>query len=101
MSKALDTKNQNQSSLRKSAEITKNSKNMFEHFDMVPPGRHFFYFVKGSSTYCLSSAYPVDFYPGTNLKMNYLHVPRRDWGIHHFYPLTSIDYRVVEDLAQY
>jgi len=35
--------------------------------DFIPPGRHFFYFIKDGHTFCLSKAYDVALFPGTNI----------------------------------
>lgn len=49
--------------------------------DFIPPGAHYFYFVKDGQQYCLSSQFLVDEYPGTNLRMNTVLVEERDWNI--------------------
>ena len=47
---------------------------VFKFEDLVPAGKHYFYFVKDSQFYCLSDKYDVVLYPGTNLKMNTMDV---------------------------
>jgi hypothetical protein len=49
--------------------------------DFIPPGAHYFYFVKDGQYYCLSNQFLVDDYPGTNLRMNTVIVEERDWNI--------------------
>lgn len=47
-----------------------NKKNKFLFTDILPQGKHFFYFVKDGTQFCLSHSYPQENYPGTNVKMN-------------------------------
>lgn len=49
----------------------------FDFTEILPPGKHYFYFVRDGQKFCLSQKHPVEEYPGTNLQMNVLLVEHR------------------------
>jgi len=51
----------------------------FVFSDYLPPGTHYFYFVKDGKYFCLSTKYPTATYPATNLQMNKIEVDQKEW----------------------
>ena len=51
----------------------------FVFSDYVPPGIHYFYFVRDGKYFSLSKKYPVEEYPATNLRMNKVEVEQKEW----------------------
>ena len=84
-----DVQHKQQSKKSKPTQMPRTSKpnakgqnsNAFVFKDFIPPGAHYFYFVKDGQFFCLSSQFLVETYPGTNLRMNTVLVEERDWNI--------------------
>ena len=53
----------------------------FGFSDFLPPGTHYFYFVKDGHTFCLNSNYAIEQFPGTNINMNVVNIDERDWTV--------------------
>ena len=51
----------------------------FTFNDVVPPGFHYFYFVKDGKYFCLSDNYQIAEYPATNLRMNKIEIIPKEW----------------------
>ena len=56
-------------------------KKTFEVNLFCRPGRHHFFFVRQGKHFMLSYKYPTQKYKETNVRMNYIDLPERDWKI--------------------
>lgn len=78
----------------------KEEEHLTEYIDLVPPGKHYFYFVRDGQYFCLSKDYPVELFPGTNLKMNTVEVDLRQWEPHEVVNRQGAP-RIIQALDEY